>query len=86
LPLEVDYEAVMNFYHPGGSAPNFYHLKVLGSEKLILPDGTEMDCWILFTDYGGTQPTRFWYTKVNQNFVKMEGEYNKLKIRKVRLF
>jgi hypothetical protein len=86
LPMKDGYEAVMNFYHPGGSAPNFYNLKVIGSEKLILPNGSEMDCWILFTDYGGTQPTRFWYTKVNQNFVKMEGEYNKLKIRKVRLF
>jgi hypothetical protein len=86
LPMKDGYEAVMNFYHPGGSAPNFYNLKIIGSEKLVLPNGTEMDCWILFTDYGGTQPTRFWYTKVNQNFVKMEGEYNKLKIRKVRLF
>lgn len=86
LPMKDGYEAVMNFYHPGGSAPNFYHLKIIGSENLILPNGSKMDCWILFTDYGGTQPTRFWYTKVNQNFVKMEGEYNKLKIRKVRLF
>ena len=86
LPMKDGYEAVMNFYHPGGSAPNFYNLKVIGSEKLLLPDGSEMDCWILFTDYGGTQPTKFWYTKTNQNFIKMEGKYKQLTIRKERIF
>ncbi|WP_339606946.1 hypothetical protein [uncultured Roseivirga sp.] len=86
LPMKMGYEAVMNFYHPGGSAPSFYHLKIIGSEKLILPDGLEMDCWVLFTDYGGTQPTKFWYTKTNQNFIKMEGKYKQLTIRKERIF
>lgn len=86
LPMKKGYEVVMNFYHPGGSAPGFYHLKITGSEKLKLPNGKMLDCWILFTDYGGSQPTRFWYTKKGQNFVKMEATYNTLKIRKVRLF
>lgn len=87
LPMKEGYHAVMNFYHPGGQTPpKYYHLKVTGSEKLILPDGREMDCWIVFTDYGGTQPTRFWYTKAGQNFVKMEGTYNRMTIRKERLF
>lgn len=86
LPMKMGYEAVMNFYHPGGSAPNFYHLKIIGDEKLMLPDGREMDCWILHTDYGGTQPTKFWYTKKNQNFIKMQGQYNQLTIRKERIF
>ena len=87
LPMKNGYHAVMNFYHPGGSTPPaFYHLKVTGSEKLILPNGKPMDCWILFTDYGGTQPTQFWYTKKEQNFVKMEGTYKRLSIRKERLY
>ena len=87
LPMKEGYHAVMNFYHPGGGTPpKYYHLKVTGSEKLKLPNGKYMDCWIVFTDYGGTQPTRFWYTKKGQNFVKMEGEYNRMTIRKERIF
>ncbi len=87
LPMKKGYHAVMNFYHPGASSsPNFYHLKVIGSEKIKLPNGKSMDCWIIFTDYRGSQPTRFWYTKKGQNFVKMEGQYNKVTIYKERIF
>lgn len=87
LPMRTNYTAVMNFYHPGSSTPpDYYTLKVVGSEKLRLPDGRQLDCWILFTDYGGTQPSHFWYTKKGQNFVKMEGKYNQLTIRKERIF
>lgn len=78
LPMKEGYEAVMNFYHPGGGKPGFYHLKIIGSEKLKMPDGSEMECWIMFTDYGGSQPSRFWYTKKGQNFVKMEATYKTL--------
>ena len=85
LPMKAGYHAVMNFYHPGGGTPpDYYHLKVTGSEKLQLPNGKTLDCWIIFTDYGGTQPTRFWYTKKGQNFVKMEGSYQQMKIHKER--
>ncbi|MEQ9467343.1 MAG: hypothetical protein RLN88_08015 [Ekhidna sp.] len=86
LPMKKGYQAVMNFYHPGGPAPAYYTLKVEGDEKLVLPSGETMDCWVLFTDYGGTQPSRFWYTKRGQNFVKMEGNYGQVKIRKKRLY
>ncbi len=87
LPMKEGYHAVMNFYHPGSSSePKFYHLKVIGSETVKLPDGRSMDCWIIFTDYGGTQPTRFWYTKQGQNFVKMKGQYKQLTILKERIF
>lgn len=87
LPMTEGYHAVMNFYHPGSSSePKFYHLKVIGSDTIQLPDSRSMDCWIIFTDYGGTQPTRFWYTKQGQNFVKMEGQYQQLTILKERIF
>lgn len=87
IPMKAGYQVAMPFYHPGSpSVPKYYLLKVEGSEKLKMPNGQVLDCWIIFTDYGGTQPTRFWYTKKGQNFVKMEGQYNQLKIHKVRLF
>lgn len=87
LPMRAGYQVAMPFYHPGSPTPaKYYLLKVEGSEKLKIPSGQEVDCWIIFTDYGGTQPTRFWYAKKGQNFVKMEGQYNQMKIHKVRLF
>ncbi|MBO3699577.1 hypothetical protein [Roseivirga sp. E12] len=87
LPMEEGYHAVMNFYHPGSQTePKFYHLKVIGSDMVLLPDSRSMDCWIVYTDYGGTQPTRFWYTKKGQNFVKMEGKYKQLTILKERIY
>lgn len=86
LPMKRGYQAVMNFYHPGGSPPAYYLLKVERDEKVTLPNGKVMDCWVLYTDYGGTQPTYFWYTKKSQNFVKMESDYGKMKIRKKRLY
>lgn len=86
LPMQEGFEAVMPFYHPGGSPPAYYHIKVEGQEALSLPDGKTLDCWVLFTDYGGRQPTRFWYTKGLQRFVKMEGQYRQLAIQKNRLF
>lgn len=85
LPMQEGYRAVMNFYHPGGSPPGYYLLEVVGSEQLSLPGGQKLNCWVLFTDYGGRQPTRFWYTKGTQLFIKMEGQFQHMKIRKVRL-
>ncbi|NVK85508.1 MAG: hypothetical protein HWE21_14385 [Cytophagia bacterium] len=87
IPMKEGNKVVMNFYHPGGQTPpKYYTLAVEGSEKLKLANGQELDCWIIFTDYGGTQPTRFWYTKRGQNFVKMEGQYGPMKIYKTRLY
>lgn len=87
LPMKKGYHAVMNFYHPAAQTPpKYYHLKVIGSEELVLADKRKMDCWIVFTDYGGTQPSRFWFTKKGQNFVKMEGQYNRLTILKERIY
>lgn len=87
IPMKAGKEVVMNFYHPGGTTPpKFYKLKVEGEDKIELPNGKWLDCWVVFTDYGGSQPTRFWYTKKDQNFVKMEANFNGMIIRKVRLF
>ena len=87
LPMRNGYTAVLRFHHPGSKTtkPDWYKIKVEGSEKVRLPGGKELDCWVLFMDYHGTQPTRFWYTKSGQEFVKMEGNYNGVKIYKTRL-
>ncbi len=88
LPMREGYSVVLRFHHPGSKTtkPDWHEIKVEGSEIIKLPGGKELDTWILFMDYHGTQPTRFWYTKDEQEFVKMEGNYNGVKIYKTRLF
>ena len=88
LPLTDNYKAALYFYHPGSTygGPAWYSIEVERSEELELPGGSKLDTWVLFIDYNGTQPTRFWYTKETQDFVKMEGDYNGTKIVKSRLF
>ncbi len=85
LPMKKGYVAVMNFYHPGGGSPGYYRLEVIDEATISLPNGQNMECWVLFTDYGGTQPAKFYYTKKGQNFIKMESTYNGMNITKVRL-
>ncbi len=88
LPLKKDYKAVLQFFHPGSTfgGPDWYEIEVIGSEEITLPGGEKLDTWVLFMDYNGTQPTKFWYTKKGHEFIKMEGDYNGTKVRKVRMF
>lgn len=88
LPLKQSYKAALHFFHPGSTfgGPDWYVIEVIGSEELILPGGKKIDTWILYMDYNGTQPTKFWYTKKNQEFIKMVADYNGTKIYKTRLF
>lgn len=88
LPLKKDYKAALYFFHPGSthSNPDWYLIEVIDSEKLTLPDGKKIDTWVLFMDYKGRQPTKFWYTKKGHEFIKMEGNFKGTKIYKTRLF
>jgi len=87
LPLAKGKEFAVNFYHAGGSsAPSWYTIKVERSERLDVEGLGNVDTWVLFMDYHGVQPTRFWYTKESHEFIKMEGEFNGTKIYKQRLF
>jgi hypothetical protein len=72
LPLAEGYEAHVNFYHPGGPAPQRYTFKVAGSESIAGPTG-QVDCWIVTTDYNkpGTV-SKFWFAKATQLMVRQE--------------
>ncbi|MGB0521863.1 MAG: hypothetical protein ACPGJS_02825 [Flammeovirgaceae bacterium] len=85
LPIKKGYKVAMPFYHPGGKAPTFYLLEVKKKTNLRMPDGTKVRCWLLYTDYGGKQPSYFWYTKKGHQFLKMEASYGPMKIKKLRL-
>jgi hypothetical protein len=73
LPLAEGYEAHINFYHPGGPAPQRYTWKVVGSETIAGPAGP-VDCWVLTTDYNkpGTV-SKFWFAKATQLMLRQEG-------------
>jgi len=87
LPLERDKVFMIPFFHAGSqSEPDYYKLTVEGTETVLIPGKGEVACWVLFMDYHGKQPTRFWYTQKGRQFVKMEATYGKAKIYKVRKF
>jgi hypothetical protein len=72
LPLAEGYEASINFYHPGGSAPQRYSFRVSGSETIAGPTGP-VDCWIVTTDYGTPgADAKFWFAKGSQLMVRQE--------------
>ncbi|MBX3565225.1 MAG: hypothetical protein KF730_11710 [Sphingomonas sp.] len=74
LPLAAGYAVSIPFYHPGAPKPGRYLWTVAGDERLPGPDGRAIDCWIVECDYNsGGKPTRFWYAKRTQQFIKLEG-------------
>jgi hypothetical protein len=72
LPLAEGYEAHINFYHPGGPAPQRYAFKVAGSSTIAGPGGP-VECWLVTTDYNkpGTV-SKFWFAKATQLMVRQE--------------
>jgi len=88
LPLAAGYQVSIPFYHPGGGAPARYLWTVSGDEKLAGPDGRPIDCWIVECDYNsGKDPSRFWYAKRTQQFIKLEARGpDGMLVRKTLLF
>ncbi len=64
---------VLNFYHPGGSLPPAnYTFTRERDETLSLASGVEVDTWVIFTDYNGQPPARFWISKDNNEVIRQE--------------
>ncbi|MCC2956345.1 DUF3108 domain-containing protein [Massilia sp. IC2-477] len=73
LPLAESFDARINFYHPGGTAPpQRYSFRVTGSATIAGPAGP-VDCWVLKTDYNrpGSEST-FWFAKGSQLMLRQE--------------
>jgi hypothetical protein len=87
LQLKKGFSTYLNLYHPGGASPPYYcEVRVERTEQLKLPNGRKLDCWVLFTDYGGIQPSWFWFTIGTQNFIKMEADFQGNRLIKARVF
>ncbi|MBQ1497240.1 MAG: hypothetical protein IIZ38_02910 [Sphingomonas sp.] len=75
LPLAHGYQVSIPFYHPAGGPPARYLWTVTGDAQLAGPDGRPIDCWIVECDYNsGKDPSRFWYAKRTQQFIKLEAK------------
>lgn len=74
LPLAAGYAVSIPFYHPGGGAPARYLWTVTGEDRLTGPDGRDMDCWVVETDYNhpDSPPSRFWLARATQQFMRLE--------------
>ncbi|QOY96598.1 hypothetical protein IM543_09440 [Massilia sp. UMI-21] len=72
LPLAEGLDARINFYHPGGPAPQRYSFRVTGSAAIAGPGGP-VDCWVVKTDYNrpGSEST-FWFAKGSQLMLRQE--------------
>ena len=74
LPLAAGYAVSIPFYHPGGGPPARYLWRVAAEDRLQGPDGRDIDCWIVETDYNHEDgpPSRFWLAKATQQFMRLE--------------
>ena len=47
---------------------------VTAEDRLPGPDGRDIDCWVVETDYNNAEnpPSRFWLTKATQQFMRQE--------------
>jgi hypothetical protein len=74
LPLDAGYAVSIPFYHPAGGPPARYVWRVAAEDRLQGPDGADIDCWIVETDYNSpaNPPARFWLAKTTQQFIKLE--------------
>jgi len=74
LPLAAGYAVSIPFYHPGGGAPARYLWTVASEDRLPGPDGREIDCWVVETNYNdeNSPPSRFWLAKATQQFMRLE--------------
>lgn len=76
LPLAAGYAVSIPFYHPGGGAPARYLWTVASEDRLPGPDGRDIDCWVVETNYNDASrpPSRFWLAKATQQFMRLEAE------------
>jgi len=87
LPLAEGKAFVIPFYHPGGKTPPaYYKYIVMGSEKIAGPDGQQIDCFLLYTEYENNQGrSTWWISKAKHEVLKMEELYGPVKRYKIKL-
>lgn len=71
LPLKEGYATKFKAINTGKNYFEFtIKIKVTSSEKIVLPGGKEIDCWIVEEDNGGPMKSYLWYSKTNQEYIK----------------
>ncbi|WP_428236739.1 hypothetical protein [Gracilimonas sp.] len=70
---------IMNFYHPGGSLPPANYTFTREREEILsLASGMEVDTWVIFTDYNGQPPARFWVSKDTNEVIRQKTDVMEL--------
>lgn len=86
LPIKKEGQRfLINFYHPGGSAPKYYEYKISGSEKIRASDNQEIACWKMKIEYGEGNWAIFWISKRSREVMKMQEHFKGNYRYKVRL-
>jgi hypothetical protein len=73
LPLKGGYAVSIPFYDPGREPPARYVFAVSGADRIAMPDGHWVECWVVTADYNtGKVISRFWLDKRTQMMIREE--------------
>jgi hypothetical protein len=73
LPLGDGYAANIDFYDPAQDPPARYTYTVTGSDIIAMPDGSQIDCWVVAIDFKAENASsRFWFAKKTQLLMREE--------------
>jgi hypothetical protein len=75
LPLKENTTYRINFYDPGLAPPQFQFYTVTASATLSGYNNQSIDCWLL-THENGTSKEVFWISKITNEVVKLEQQFN----------
>ena len=87
LPFhQVGQRFAIAFYEPGSPSSDYYTLRVIDRQKLVLPSEASVDCWMLRINYAPNIFATFWISDTPREVVKMS-EYFRGRYRfKVKLY
>lgn len=76
LPMATGRIFSASLFDPPSGQPAVYSFTVVGSDQIVGPDGRQIACWLVTTDYN--QPdrplARYWFAKSNQFMIRQESD------------
>lgn len=87
LPLKKEgQQFAIAFYEPGSEKSAYYNATIIRKEKLPIPAGSSIRCWVLRMDYAPNSYADFWITENEREVVKMKEFYQGKYRYKVKLY
>ena len=86
LPLKrAGQQLAVNFYHPGGEAPRYYPVDVIGSEQIQVTSEQKIECWKIQLRYSEDSYDFSWISNKTHELIKLEGHYPNTLFTKIKL-